>query len=946
MTLTATVTSSGGTVNEGTETFTLLSGSTVLGTAVTVNVAAGAASASYSLPAGTAGGSYTIQAVYNGTANFAGSTDNAHLLTISAAGSTTVASNASALFSASAQKVTLTATVTSSGGTVNEGTETFTLLSGSTVVGTAVTVNVAAGAALASYSLPAGTNGGSYTIQASYNGTANYGASTDNTHLLTISAAGSSTVASNASALFSASAQKVTLSATVTSAAGTVNEGTETFTLLSGSTVLGTAVTVNVAAGAASASYSLPAGTTSGSYIIQASYNGTANFATSTDNTHLLTISAAGSSTVASNASALFSASAQKVTLTATVTSSGGTVNEGTETFALLSGSTVLGTAVTVNVAAGAASASYSLPAGTASGSYTIQASYNGTANYGASTDNTHLLTISAAGSTTVASNASALFSASAQNVTLSATVTSSGGTVNEGTETFTLLSGSTVVGTAVTVNVAGGAASASYSLPAGTTSGSYIIQASYNGTANFATSTDNTHLLTISAAGSTTVASNASALFSASAQKVTLTATVTSSGGTVNEGTETFALLSGSTVLGTAVTVNVAAGPASASYSLPAGTASGSYTIQASYNGTANFASSTDNTHLLTISAAGSTTVASNASALFSASAQNVTLTATVTSSGGTVNEGTETFTLLSGSTVLGTAVTVNVAAGATSASYSLTAGTAGGSYTIQAVYNGTANFARSTDNTHLLTISAAGSTTVASNASALFSASAQNVTLSATVTSAAGTVNEGTETFTLLSGSTVLGTAVTVNVAAGAASASYSLTAGTAGGSYTIQAVYNGTANFARSTDNTHLLTISAVGQKATPTLTWSNPANIVYGTALGRDQLNATASVLGTFTYTPDTGTVLSAGLGQTLSVTFKPTDTADYNSTSASVVINVQKATPALTWSTPADIVYGTALGGKQENATAKVPGAFVYSPAAGTMPLRAPQVGAG
>jgi hypothetical protein len=39
-----------------------------------------------------------------------------------------------------------------------------------------------------------------------------------------------------------------------------------------------------------------------------------------------------------------------------------------------------------------------------------------------------------------------------------------------------------------------------------------------------------------------------------------------------------------------------------------------------------------------------------------------------------------------------------------------------------------------------------------------------------------------------------------------------------------------------------------------KATPTLTWTNPAAIRYGMALGAVQLNATASVPGTFAYTP--------------------------------------------------------------------------------------------
>ncbi len=77
-----------------------------------------------------------------------------------------------------------------------------------------------------------------------------------------------------------------------------------------------------------------------------------------------------------------------------------------------------------------------------------------------------------------------------------------------------------------------------------------------------------------------------------------------------------------------------------------------------------------------------------------------------------------------------------------------------------------------------------------------------------------------------------------------------------------------------------------------KATPTITWSNPADIAPGTALSGIQLDATANVAGTsFVYTPPAGTVLSAGLGQTLSVTFTPTDTTDYSTATANVSINV-------------------------------------------------------
>ncbi len=86
----------------------------------------------------------------------------------------------------------------------------------------------------------------------------------------------------------------------------------------------------------------------------------------------------------------------------------------------------------------------------------------------------------------------------------------------------------------------------------------------------------------------------------------------------------------------------------------------------------------------------------------------------------------------------------------------------------------------------------------------------------------------------------------------------------------------------------------TIKLNTQKATPVLTWSNPAAIPYGTTLGGTQLNATANVAGSFVYTPPAGRVLNAGNGQMLSVLFTPTDTANYDSVARSVTINVLKA----------------------------------------------------
>ncbi len=91
---------------------------------------------------------------------------------------------------------------------------------------------------------------------------------------------------------------------------------------------------------------------------------------------------------------------------------------------------------------------------------------------------------------------------------------------------------------------------------------------------------------------------------------------------------------------------------------------------------------------------------------------------------------------------------------------------------------------------------------------------------------------------------------------------------------------------------------LTVEA-GVRIAPLLVWADPADVTYGTALGDAQLNATATVEGalvpgSFAYVPVAGTVLPAGLGQTLTVTFTPADANRYAPTNASVLINVRKA----------------------------------------------------
>ena len=240
--------------------------------------------------------------------------------------------------------------------------------------------------------------------------------------------------------------------------------------------------------------------------------NGNAN-----DITFLLTGAPPATTSLASGASATYRTLGQSVNLSVSVTSVGAVVNEGTETFTLLQGGLTVGAPVTVSVTGGLASSPYTLPAGLPAGVYQVQAHYNGTANFASSVDSTQSVTVGMASSTTAGNSASATFNSATQNVSLTASVLSPAGSVSEGTETFTLLLGGVTIGTPVTANVVGGAASATYVLPASAAGGTYTLELDFSGSANISSSSDSSHTLIISAATTTTAAAAAGATFSSS---------------------------------------------------------------------------------------------------------------------------------------------------------------------------------------------------------------------------------------------------------------------------------------------------------------------------------------------------------------------------------------------------------------------------------------------
>jgi hypothetical protein len=130
------------------------------------------------------------------------------------------------------------------------------------------------------------------------------------------------------------------------------------------------------------------------------------------------------------------------------------------------------------------------------------------------------------------------------------------------------------------------------------------------------------------------------------------------------------------------------------------------------------------------------------------------------------------------------------------------------------------------------------------------------------------------------------------------------------------------------------------STNASKIAPTVTFTGaPASAVFGSTFSvktttNASTAATISATGACTASGSLVT-MSSGTG-ICSLTATWAADNNYLGTSAGQSTSALKATPILTWPTPASIAYGTALSPTQLDATANVPGAFLYSPAAGTI----------
>jgi VCBS repeat-containing protein len=157
----------------------------------------------------------------------------------------------------------------------------------------------------------------------------------------------------------------------------------------------------------------------------------------------------------------------------------------------------------------------------------------------------------------------------------------------------------------------------------------------------------------------------------------------------------------------------------------------------------------------------------------------------------------------------------------------------------------------------------------------------------------------------------------------------------------SYDVVFTPTDTVNYTTATGSA-AVTVSA-STIAAGAFTFSGPSSLVYngspkfysataagpwGTLYGMNY--SYAGISGT-TYGPSATAPMNVG-----SYAVTATLSGSNFSGSATQTFTIAKATPAITWATPASIAYGTPLSATQLNASANVAGALAYTPASGTV----------
>ncbi len=836
------------------------------------------------LPVGTD----TITATYSGDGNHSGSTGTLSGGQVVNQWSTSTAVGSSLNPSVYGQSVNFTANVTSSGGTPT-GTVQFNI--DGIAFGSPVTLSSGSATSTSTSTLAVGT----HTVTATYSGATGYAGSGGS--LSGGEVVNSATAATVVTSSLNPSAfnQSVTFTATINGEYGLVKgrrakpNVTGTVDWSSNTGCGTTAVTSGNPGTATCATSSLPVGTNT----ITATYSGDSNHGGGTGTLSGGQVVDQAPATTAVTSSLNPATYGQSVSFTANVTSSAGTPT-GTVQFNV--DGSLFDTETLVSGSATSVSTST-----LAVGTHTVTAVYSGDTNFPTSTG-----TLSggevvkpATAATVVTSGLNP--STFSQSVTFTATINGQYGLVkgrkgakpedvtgsvnwssNTGCGTTTVTSGNPGTATCTTSTLV---------------SGTDTITATYSGDSNHSGSTGTLSGGQVVNQGSTTTAVGSSLNPSTNGQAVSFTANVTSTAGAPT-GTVQFSI--DGTAFGSPVTL--------ASGSATSGTTSamtvGTHTITAVYSGATNYAASTG--------------TLSGGQVVNPVQSQTITFNPNPPSSATYNTSFTVAATASSGLPVAFTSTGSCTNSGAT---YNVNSGS--GTCWVIANQAGNAQYSPAPQVTIPVTAAPAG----------------QTITVTVTAPPTATYKSSFTVAATASSGLAVTYSSSGVYTNSGA---TYTITKSS--GTCTVTMTQAGNSNYAAATPAVEHTTVAAA---IAPTVSLTAPATAVYGSTY-TVVATTNASTTPTITAAPATVCTISGttvtmvnGTG-TCTVTAKWAADDVYKAATATAKTTAQKAATVITWPTPAPITYGTPLSSTQLDATASynsspLPGNFVYSPAAGTVP---------
>lgn len=847
-------------------------------------------------------GAHSITAVYSGDNNFLTSTSS-NLNQVVNQATPIITLIPSANPSNFGDSVTFTSTV-SAPTSLGIPTGTVTFFDGATSLGTGTLSSSGANISTATFAT-ADLFGGSHSITAVYSGDTNFKTVTSTTLTQVVNqAVSTSTIIFSSSPNPTQFGQVVSLRATVTgSVANPPQAPLGSVVFMDGATTLGAVPLSQILANTSSATLNISTLVT-GSHSITASYLGDVNYPSSNSTAMTQNVIKTGSATVITS-SVTPSVFGQNITITATVTNNVSGTGNPTGTVQFYDSATLLGSGTLSPSGPNSSVATFSTSS-LSLGSHTLIGFFNGDSNF-TSSSSAPITQVVVQDASSVVVTSSLNPSTFGSSVTFTATVSANAPGSGTPTGTVNFFEGSTLLGTA-TLSSGSGSFSTIALYP-----GTHPITAVYSGDTNFiaATSPALNQVVTNQLNTVTTITSARNS--SPTTSPVTFSATVTAITGSPT-GTVTFS--DGGVPFGTGTIVNGVA-----SFTEPGSglTTIGVHSITATYNGDANFITSTSapfSQYVVPLDTTTFLTVAPNHS-----EQANAVLTAQVSVVGGS-GPLTGSVTFYQGSMLLPGTVNFNPTTGvATLTPNNLHFG----SSPITAIYSGDqTTFAESFSNAVILQVQQTDmlttSTVLTTSLSSAYNC--QNINLTATVTATQGFYTpSGVVTF--LDGGIEIGSAL-LNSSGVAVLPISTL----AVGSHTIQATYNSDSNYAFSISNTVPVTVMTNTTTTTFTL-----IPLLTNTPYGQDLIFAARATslfstpTGTITFSIPSGALATVPLDSTGQATLQTTGlpigtnviTATYNGTgcfttsSANVTHTVDLANPVVNLSsTPNSSVYGNTV----------------------------------